>query len=231
MASPTIFCGKENKNDEHDQGQMNFEEVNPILTAWASEYVSPRRKFVACLSDPCKNGGIREEEGGIQRCRCPKYYAGKYCQYCSFFLPYQSALDTNIIPYSNDRTGLKLRTRGIGHTLAFVGKANSKGVMIIFDFCVGSSQVMSTQQTRGEVSSSVLGPVLGQLHCGPSGYDSFWLDHSEGNFAVGLQGNSTPFIKFRPEVQVKINSIGLRVRRASGADWMIDQPCGGWIRS
>ncbi|XP_041464212.1 uncharacterized protein LOC121415146 isoform X2 [Lytechinus variegatus] len=180
MASPMIFCGKENKNDEHDQGQMNLEEVNPILTAWASEYVSPRGKFVACLSDPCKNGGIREEEGGIQRCRCPKYYAGKHCQY----------------------------------------------------FCVdGSSQVMSTQQTRGEGSSSVFSPVLGQLHCGPSGYDSFWLDHSEGNFAVGLQGNSTPFIKFRPEVQVKINSVGLRVRGASGGDWMIDQPCGDRIRS
>ncbi|XP_041482316.1 uncharacterized protein LOC121429405 [Lytechinus variegatus] len=229
MTSPMIFCGQENINDENYRGQMILEEVDPVFMAWASEYVSPRSKFIACRSDPCKNGGIREAEGAIQRCRCPKHYAGKYCQYCSFYLANQPTFNTTIIPYSNDRTGFKLRTRGIKYTLAFVGEANNKQAMMIFYFCVGSSRVRSFRRPP-DVASSVRSPVLSQLHCGPSGYDSFWLDHSEGNFAVGLQGNSTPVIKFRPKVQMKIKSIGLE-SPSPGGDWMIDQPCGAWTRS
>ncbi|XP_041480470.1 uncharacterized protein LOC121427957 [Lytechinus variegatus] len=221
---PTIFCS--NGGDENYLGRMNLEEVNPILTAWASEYVSPGSKFVACRSDPCKNGGIPETgEDGIQRCRCPKHYAGKYCQYCSFYLESREPLIMGLVKYSSDRTRFMLRIRGEnGHLLAFVGVANKMEALIYIQFCY-QRRVLVVEQDHGGVHTVHTSPVLRQLHCGTSEYDSFWIDHSEGYFQIGFQGNSTPFMKVRPKVQVKIRSIELKVVLPPGAHWMIELPC------
>ncbi|XP_063967506.1 uncharacterized protein LOC135157038 [Lytechinus pictus] len=224
MTSPTIFCGKESGGDENYLGQMNLEEVNPILTAWASEYVSPGSKFIACRSDLCKNGGIREAEGGIQRCRCPKHYAGKYCQYCSFYIRSREGLIGGI-KYSNDRTRFMLRTRGgNGHILAFVGLANKMVALIYIHICY-QRRVLVVEQDHGGVHTVHKSPVLSQLHCGSSEYDSFWIDYSDEFYQIGFQGNSTPFLNVRPTVHVEITSIQLRVNLPPGADWMIDLPC------
>ncbi|XP_041459072.1 uncharacterized protein LOC121410824 [Lytechinus variegatus] len=212
---------------------MNLEEVDPFSLTWAAKYVSPGSKFVACLSDPCQNGGIRKKaEGDLQSCRCPKHYAGKYCQYCSFYLAHQPTMKRGLLKYSNDRTRFKLKTRGSGLFLAFHGNPMLEH-MIIFQICIQHASVMSVilaEQRTEQYGLSIFAKdhtVLSPHHCRPSEYDSFWIDNSEGTFRMGNQGDSTPFVKFRPTEQVKITGIALRVESPPpGADWMVELPCG-----
>ncbi|XP_041470233.1 uncharacterized protein LOC121419837 [Lytechinus variegatus] len=77
----------------------------------------------------------------------------------------------------------------------------------------GGSVPESTTQFSGHID----------LHRDHSEFDSFWIEQTDSHFQLGLDGESTPFLKTQWNRKGSWSQLGVGGPR--GTEWIIDHPC------
>ncbi|XP_072172015.1 C3 and PZP-like alpha-2-macroglobulin domain-containing protein 8 [Diadema setosum] len=185
----------------------------------------------ACRSSPCQNGGTCTETITGYACTCSTDFFGADCACNVFHTPDEGTQRLYTFPGWHIPAGMTSLDFEVSSNfsarlaLSTVDSQQAEMYEIVLGgwyntgTAIWRSYIHSTVPNE-KTPSSAEGALSGRHH-----FDRFWLNFTNGRFAIGRYGNDAPFFEWTDPNPRPINYIGIMNWQGSDADWKFHSFC------